>query len=293
MTYSIEKLDAEVMFEMDADFFHDPYRIPAFLKKIDAGYDFVVGTRYSEGGSIPKNWAFNRKFLSVLGNFIIRLVFTRPGIHDWTGGYRAIRKEVFLKEKDKLNVFKGYRFQVGFLHKAVQDGFKIAEVPFVAVDRTMGRSKMARGDTIVDTLEYVFYARFLELERFFKFLIVGGFGFIINALVLRILVAVFHWDPSPANLIGAALAIFSNYNLNNIWTFAEHRIRTVSSYLYKMLQFYATSAFGVIVIQTGVIFLGDHFFGKKFYFIYFLIGTAFLLVWNFIMYSLVIWKKPR
>ncbi len=293
MTYAVEKLNADIMFEMDADFFHDPYKVPEFLKKIDEGYDMVIGTRYSGGGSIPKNWALNRKLLSIVGNSIVRVVFTRFSIHDWTGGYRALRKEVFLKEKEKLTPLKGYRFQVGFLHKVVQDGFKVAEVPFQATDRTLGRSKMARGETIVNTLQYVFYSRFVELMTgsFGKFLAVGGLGFAINATVLRTLVEVFHWAPAPANLVGAGLAMFSNYNFNNFWTFGQRRHNSLGTYFLKMLHFYGTSSFGVVFIQTGTIFLGDKLIGRQYYFLYFLLGTFFLLIWNFTVYSKFIWKK--
>src|SRR5258708_7241769 len=58
MTYAIEKMNADIVFEMDSDFFHDPLKIPKFLEKINEGFDFVVGTRYSQGGSIPSDWGF-------------------------------------------------------------------------------------------------------------------------------------------------------------------------------------------------------------------------------------------
>lgn len=293
MTYAIEKMNADVMFEMDADFFHDPYRVPEFLKKIDEGYDFVIGTRYSGGGSVPNNWPFNRKFLSIVGNLIVRVVFTKFSIHDWTGGYRAIKREVFLKEKEKLIPLKGYRFQVGFLHTAVMDGFKIAEVPFQATDRTMGRSKMARGVTIVDTLEYVFYSRFLEIVTgsFGKFLIVGGTGFVINTLIYYLLANHTRLNLVICNTIGAELAIFSNYNLNNLWTFRERRTKNIKSYFTKMLFFFLTSNIGVWIFQNGIIGLGDFIYGRKYYLVYYIIGTFLLLIWNFTVYSKLIWKK--
>ncbi|MDE2589825.1 MAG: hypothetical protein KGL95_09210, partial [Patescibacteria group bacterium] len=62
-------------------------------------------------------------------------------------------------------------------------------------------------------------------------------------------------------------------------------------YLWKLVHFYLTSAFGVILIQSGTILLGDYFFGKKYYFIYFLFGTGLLLIWNFTIYTKFIWKK--
>src|SRR3989304_1664671 len=249
MTHAIEKMGADVVFEMDADLQHDPEKIPEFLAKIDEGYDMAIGTRYSGGGSIPGAWPIHRKIFSIFGNLLIRIIMMRFWLHDWTGGFRALKKEGFLKEKEELTEF----------------------------------------------LRYVITARIKELivGKFGKFLVVGGFGFVINALVLRALVEWFNWAPAPANLVGAACAIFSNFNFNNLWTFGERRANTVASYSSKLIQFYATSAFGVIFIQTGTIFLGDTFIGRQYYFIYFLIGTGFLLIWNFTMYSVVIWRKSR
>lgn len=293
MEYAIDHMHAQVVFEMDADGQHDATKIPQFLEKIDEGYDFVIGTRYSAGGSIPKSWALYRKFLSVVGNQIIRIVLMRFSIHDWTGGYRAFTKEVFEKEKHKLKKFKGYNFQVGSLLSSVQDGFRVAEVPFHFGERTQGESKIQSGDTIVKTLTFVITERIKELAfgKFGKFLVVGGFGFILNAVILRVGVETFKLNPTIANLLGSVVAIFSNFNFNNHWTFREHKIQGIERYLVKLFHFYATSAFGVILIQTGTIFLGDALFGRKFYFLYFLIGTAFLLVWNFTIYHKFIWKK--
>lgn len=293
MNYAIEKMSADVLFEMDADGQHDPTKIPEFLKKIDAGYDMVLGTRYSQGGSIPKNWPPQRKLFSITANLLVRTIFTKFHVHDWTGGYRALKKEVFLKEKVKLANFNGYIFQISFLHMAIADGFKIGEVPFHFSDRTLGKSKIAPLGYIFDVLYYVISARIIELATgsFGKFIVVGGFGFVINAVALRVLVQYANWNPTSANLAGAALAIFSNYNFNNIWTFRKHRVKSVPQYFIKLVQFYATSAFGVIFIQTGTIFLGDTFIGEKYYFSYFILGTALLLIWNFTIYNKYIWKK--
>lgn len=292
MAYAIEKMDADILFEMDADGQHDPTRIPLFLSKIDDGYDMVVGTRYSEGGSIPKNWPPQRKLFSVCANLLVRIIFMKFSIHDWTGGYRVLKKQVFLKEKKELENYNGYIFQISFLHKVIRDGFKVSEVPFIMTDRTLGKSKIAPLGYIFDVLYFVITTRIREIfaGSFGKFLLVGGFGFIINAITLRVLVGNFNWNPSVANLVGAAFAIFSNYNFNNLWTFREKRVKTLGEYFLKMIQFYATSAFGVIFIQTGTIFLGDTFISREHYFIYFLVGTGFLLIWNFTVYNRFIWK---
>lgn len=293
MTHAIEKMNAEVMFEMDADLSHNPHKVPDFLAKIDGGFDFVIGTRYSQGGSIPSNWGISRKIFSVFGNLLVRFILLKFSIHDWTGGYRALKKEVFLKEKDELTNFKGYTFQVSFLNKVVRDGFKVAEVPINFTDRTLGRSKIAPKEYIIDLLKYVITASIKEkiFGSFGKFLVVGGIGFALQAIILRLLVEDFQIVPAVASLMGAVVAIFSNYNLNNLWTFKKERAKGILQYVWKMLNFYATSAIGVIFIQTGIIFLGDTFLGRKYYFLYFIIGTGFLLIYNFTMYRFVIWKR--
>ena len=294
MGYAITERGADIVISIDADLQHDPKSIPAFLKKMDEGYDVVIGTRYSNGGSMPSKWPFRRKLFSVTANLLIRTLTGRFGIHDWTGGYRAIKKDVFLKEKEKVKSYTGYTFQVAFLYKSLLDKFSVGEVPIHFRVRRVGDSKIAPLEYIINVLSYVIKERVVELlsGSFGKFILVGGIGFLINAIALKLLVDKFHFLPYVANLFGAVLAIFSNYNFHNVWTFKHHKATSLKIYLVKLLQFYLTSAFGVIVIQTGTIFIGVHFITtQKDYFNYFILGTAFLLMWNFSIYSKVIWKK--
>lgn len=295
MAYAIKNMKADVVFEMDADLSHDPYKIGKFIEKIDKGFDLVVGTRYSRGGSIPDTWGLHRKIFSVSGNFLVRFILGQFFIHDWTGGYRAIRKEVFLKEESELKPFRGYTFQVAFLYKAIKNGFKVAEVPIHFIDRSVGKSKIASISYIFNLLSYVISSRIKELAAgtFGKFLVVGGTGFLINALIYALLVNNSHMGLIWANTIGAELAIFSNYNLNNLWTFGKNKISGVGPYLGKMVIFFLTSNVGVWIFQNGTIKLGSIFYERKYYFIYFLIGTALLLVWNFTTYSLIIWRNKK
>jgi len=299
MTYAVDKLGADVMFELDADLQHDPEKIPEFLEKIDEGCDMVIGNRYSDGGSIPKNWPLLRKLFSIAANLFVRTVFMKFSVHDWTGGFRALKKEVFLREREELTNYKGYIFQISFLHKAIRDGFKISEVPFHFSDRTLGKSKIAPIGYILEVFKFVISTRIRELllGKFGKFLVVGGVGFIINWVVFNILLSVSNMRPEIANLAGAALAIFSNYNFNNLWTFGERKANSITRYFLKMLQFYATSSFGVIFIQTGTIFILGGIFGREnrlLINLYFIIGTGFLLIWNFTVYNKIIWRsKPQ
>jgi len=293
MGHAIRELGADVVVSIDADFQFDPHDLIKFVEKIDQGYDMVTQTRYSKGGSIPENWPPQRKLFSIVANLFVRTVFMKFSVHDWTGGFRAIKKDVFLKVSPEMEKYNGYIFQIAFLHKAVAYGFKIGEVPLHFSDRKLGSSKIAPLGYIIDVLTFVMFTRMKELITgpFGKFLVVGGTGFLIQAVILRIMVGMFNIDPTISNLSGAVFAIFSNYNLNNFWTFRNERVKTIGQYVWKLLNFYATSAVGVILIQTGIIFLGDQLFGKKYYFVYFIFGTAILLIYNFTVYRLIIWRK--
>ncbi|MFZ2025240.1 MAG: glycosyltransferase family 2 protein [Microgenomates group bacterium] len=293
MTYAVEELKAEIVIQMDCDLSHDPTRVPLFMAAIDDGADFVVGSRYIKGGSIPDNWGLHRKIFSVLGNAIVRYGLRFPKTHDWTGGYRAYKKKYYELFAGEMKEYSGYVFQIAFLHKAISSGAKIVEVPIHFTDRLYGHSKIAPGEYIKNVLLYVAGSLIHELRygSFGKFLVVGGIGFVLNAVLLIVFRELVGLSASIANLIGAAVAIFSNFNFNNIWTFKDQKIDSVGKYLGKLIQFYGTSLFGVIVIQTGTIELATRLFGETYYFVYFLIGTSLLLVWNYFMYSRVIWKK--
>lgn len=295
MTYAVEKLHADIIVQMDCDLSHDPKRIPAFLEQIDNGADFVVGSRYIKGGSIPSNWGLHRKIFSVIGNAIVRFGLGMKKIHDWTGGYRAYAIKYYALLKKEMEEYGGYVFQIAFLHKAIKRGAQVVEVPIHFTDRKFGHSKIAPAEYIKNVLLYVAASRWNDIRHgaFGKFLVVGGIGFIINALLLVLFREKGNLAPSVANLIGAAAAIFSNFNLNNVWTFKEEKISSLSMYLGKLIQFYLTSALGVIIIQTGTIELLTRLFGTKFYFLFFLIGTGLLLIYNYSVYSKVIWKKTK
>lgn len=292
MSYAFDELKADVVFEFDADLSHDPKKIPEFLKKIDEGYDMVIGTRYNNGGSIPKNWPPHRKAFSVLGNLLVRAILMRFWIHDWTGGFRALKKAVFEKEKAELTAFRGYTFQVSFLHKAIRDNFKVAEVPFHFSDRTLGKSKIAPREYIVDLLKYVIKARFWELvySPFMKYAITGFVGYIINASVLEIL---FHrgFHPSTAGAIGAELSIIWNFTVNNFWAFSQYRITNPWKVLLKFPQFNLVS-FGSLVIISTVLAIGTYLFGVQYRQIYLIIAIGFFVIpYSYTMYNIFIWKR--
>lgn len=291
MTYAVEHLNADIILQIDADLSHDPKIAPQLIRALDDGVTFAVGSRYIPGGGIPDNWGVIRKIYSIVGNAVVRFGLGHFQVRDWTGGYRAYIRKFYDENHNEMTSYNGYVFQIAFLHKAIHHGAIVKEIPFHFSDRLYGHSKIAPAEYIFNIYKYIFIARFQELMTgsFGKFLVVGGTGFILNAVILIVLHTV-NWPATWANLAGAAVAIFSNFNLNNIWTFKNQKISGIGQYLGKLLQFYATSAFGVIVIQTGMIWIGVRLFGDRQYFVFFLLGTAILLIWNYVIYSKVIWK---
>ena len=132
----------DFVFEMDADFSHDPAHLKDFLKAIvDA--DLVLGSRYLGGKVTVVNWPMGRLVLSYCANIYARRI-TGLRIWDLTGGFKCFRRRV-LEAIDLSQVrSNGYAFQIEMSVRAWRKGFTLKEVPIVFVDRTEGQSKMNR-----------------------------------------------------------------------------------------------------------------------------------------------------
>ena len=132
----------DVLFEMDADFSHDPGHLPDFLRAI-RDHDLVLGSRYRAGKVTVVNWPIGRLVLSYFANVYARAVTGLP-VWDATGGFKCFRREVL--ESIDLNKVRsnGYAFQIEMSYRAWRRGFRIVEIPIVFVDRTEGESKMSR-----------------------------------------------------------------------------------------------------------------------------------------------------
>jgi dolichol-phosphate mannosyltransferase len=132
----------DFVFEMDADFSHDPSQLPEFLRAIQSA-DLVLGSRYREGKVSVVNWPISRLILSYFANVYARRV-TGLQVWDATGGFKCFRRSVL--EAIDLNEVRsnGYAFQIEMSYRAVRRGFRIVEIPIVFVDRTEGTSKMSK-----------------------------------------------------------------------------------------------------------------------------------------------------
>lgn len=133
---------AEFIFEMDADFSHDPDYLPALLAAAEAGADLALGSRYVQGGGTT-DWGLGRRLISRGGNLYAGIILGLP-VADATGGFRCYRRRV-LETLDLGRVrSNGYAFQIEMAYRARCAGFSIVEVPIIFPDRRVGRSKMSR-----------------------------------------------------------------------------------------------------------------------------------------------------
>jgi dolichol-phosphate mannosyltransferase len=135
------ELGADLIFEMDCDFSHDPADVPRLAAAAESA-DLVIGSRYVDGGG-TRNWGFLRRFISRGGSLYAQVLLS-VGVRDLTGGFKCYRRIVL--ETIDLDAIhsKGYAFQIETTYRALRRGFRVVEVPIVFVDRQVGGSKMSK-----------------------------------------------------------------------------------------------------------------------------------------------------
>lgn len=316
--HAIRKLNADAVIEFDADFQHDPKDIKRLVAAFDEGYDYVIASRYVKGGSIPKEWGFNRKFLSVVGNLVARVLLLLPSIHDVTTGFKLTRVKGY-GERLKLSdlISRSFAYKVQLLYEIVKMGAKVKEVPINFLPRNEGESKLIKNE-MNETLRVIFVlqSRNPSIRRFIKFGIVGAIGFIFNSIALEIFSQssitkqLSQWSlplahnygldivaqpASWAGALAAEVAVISNFILNNLWTFRANQITSIFRLIWKFLQFNATSIGAVIiqfiVIGTAVKYFGDTSLVRQ---LALISAIGFLIIpYNYFMYTRVIWRTHK
>ena len=158
--YAIQQ-DVDCVFEMDADFSHDPAMIPRFIEEI-ASCDVVIGSRYISGINVV-NWPMSRLLLSYFANIYTRVV-TGMTIRDTTSGFKCFRREV-LEHIDLASVRSdGYAFQIEMNFRCWRKGYRMREIPIIFVDRRSGTSKLSQG--VIN--EAVWIVWWLRLQRILR-----------------------------------------------------------------------------------------------------------------------------
>ncbi len=290
MQFAVNELHADAVMEMDADFQHPPRFVKPMVDAYLNGAEYVIGSRYIKGGSVPKEWAASRKAVSFFGNLFIRTVLLNFRIHDLTTGFRLTKVDGVLNkiELTKLRDLDRFAYKVDLLYQSIKNSGKTVEVPLEFEARTKDKSKF-NWKEMVSTFKLAIILGILDKQRFIKFGTVGFVGYLINAITLKILTGL-----NSPNLIAwsvpVELSIISNFTLNNIWTFKSERITGFAALIKKFLTFNGTSL-GALLIQTVAGIISDKVLGvgARQITLPFII-VVLVLPFNYLMYNLVIWK---
>ncbi|MBU1016851.1 MAG: glycosyltransferase family 2 protein [Patescibacteria group bacterium] len=292
--YAMEKLKAEVVFEMDADFQHNPNDIPRFLEKISEGYDYVLGSRYVKGGSVPQNWGLHRKFFSFFGGWFARVVLGTKNVKDYTTGFKASRVKGYL---DAINLSKilskTFAYKIHLLYEMLCLKAKTIEIPINFVDREKEKSKSNVLREFKESMKVVLILRYRKNERFFKVCIVGAIGAFIQLVFASVLVTILGYNKAVlSNVLATEIAILANFFINNAWTFSDKKIVNLKI-LVKKLPMFNFLSLGSIAIQAIVMVAGTKFLNVESLFPYLsivVVGILLGLIWNFTMYTKVVWR---
>lgn len=150
------KYDYDFIFEMDADFSHNPSELSPMFKLLNSNVDVVVGSRYIKGFNVV-NWPLTRILISYLASLYVRLITLMP-VKDPTAGFVGYKRDVLISMDLEQIKFVGYAFQIEMKYKSWLNGFIIQEYPIVFLNRKYGKSKMDKS-IIWEALKGVIYLR--------------------------------------------------------------------------------------------------------------------------------------
>ena len=255
-SYAISTFNPDLLLQMDADGQHDPTLIPKFINLANDGFSLVIGSRYVPGGSTP-DFSYWRKFLSIVGNFLIRHLGKASNVQDCTSGFRCIKANLLPKcNLDGLST-RGYSFQSLLVCELIRNGAKPIEVPIIFKDRVKGKSKLTLRDQI-EFLVSITKITYRYSEDFIRYCLVGLVGMLVNIGAYLLLNRYFQIPLQAASLIAIEISIVSNFLLNNYWTFKTRPQKL--SMIRRMLNFH---------IAAGIS-------GLLFYYLFFLLLTTVL-----------------
>ena len=167
INHAVEVLHTDAFIEFDGDGQHDPHDIPRMVTKFDEGYDYVIGSRYVQGGGVPKDWAWRRKFLSRFGSIYARVLLGLP-VHDVTSGFKLTRtkdleRRIPLTPEGLLT--RHYAYKIQLLTQMVRSGARVTEVPITFRPREHDASKSTWRD-IVESLKVTAILRWRKPGHF-------------------------------------------------------------------------------------------------------------------------------
>lgn len=149
--YAMKFLSADAVIEMDADFQHNPVYVGDFVDAFVRGADYVIGSRYIKGGSIPDGWEWYRRLVSNYGNSFAGFMLRLPGITDMTTGFRLTRVKGLLDKIDLRNLMapEHFAYKVDLMYKTAKLSRKTVEIPIHFKEREKETSKFSLTETVI------------------------------------------------------------------------------------------------------------------------------------------------
>lgn len=301
MKYAMHKLGADFVGEMDADLQHDPADVARLVEALLSGADVAVGTRFIKGGSIPSGWGIHRKFLSYFGNLYARMTTGLWQLHDITSGFRITRARGFLDTVDLDALFsKRFAYKLDMMYRLHQLGAKITEVPIAFHERDVGESKIQvfaslnnndwLDSYMVVTMVFLERLGLLKHKRFIKVALIGVFGGGVQFVTYTLIRLLLKVSPQIATVVSAEVAIISNFIFNHRWAFKDRKEH--GHWLAKLLSFNFLSI-GSPIIQLAVVHFFVNWLGEGLLreWAYLATGIWLGLIWNYLSYSRVVWRK--
>ncbi len=301
MKHAMNEMDAYAVIEFDCDFQHNPHDIPRLIAEMDKGYDYVIGSRYVKGGSVPENWGLDRKILSRFGGMFARIMWLKFDIHDITAGLKLTRTSILKKIDLDHMLSKQFAYKMQILHDAYKAGAKVKEIPVNFLEREVGVSKINKTEQF-ESLYVVCMLAWRDWERIIKFLVVGGTGFIVQLVAQEGSVAL-HAPHAWAVGIGAETAILSNFLWNHVWTFSDAQHTEGSSNVFVKLVKFNFTSIGAVVVQVVAVWIAEQVFGVQMHLLGYSVATRILILFptiilvvipmNYIIYNKFIWKTQH
>ncbi len=313
--YAVDRLKADVLAQMDGDLSHDPSTLPQMVKKINDGYDLIIGSRLTKGGKNLLGW--HRRLFTRGSAFYLKIAWGSFRISEYTNSYRVFTKKLFEKIDFSTIPWKSptYIIQPAFLYAAIKAGAKIKEVPITFKDRKSGYSKAKIVSYTLDVLTYGIKVRMEKSKTLIKFLMVGTISYLINSIALGVLYRgsiysikvldkpLLEFIPTVdkatkilflsldrllvASIISIELAIIFNFIMHDNWTF-KNRSHDGSKIL-RFAKFNITSI-GSPIIQIFTILFVAHTLGQHEQ-IGLAIGVIIGLFFNYFVNLLWVWKE--
>ncbi len=270
---------------IDGDLQHDESILPEMIEKMDEGADLVVASRYISGGSADGLHDQNRERLSSLGNWLAHLVL-KCDVSDPMSGFFMMRRDLADEIAPNLSLH-GFKILIDMIASS-NNTLKIEEVPFTFRGRSTGESKLDNAVKL-DYLKLLIdksIGRYLPL-RFIMFSAVGGVGVLVHLAVLSAGLSILQFPFALSQGIAAFTAMTINFLLNNLYTYADRKLRGRKLIL-GLLSFYTICSIGFFA-NVG---LGDFLFnmGNEWWLSGFL-GALIGSVWNYAVSSVLTWQK--